>query len=322
MQSTTTPTIGSPPPAPAPDLHGVVATREELVALARRRPRGRRERARRSAARLAGSRLSPFLGRGMEFTEVRGYQPGDDVRWIDWRSTARTGRVHTKLFAEERERPVWLVADLGRSMRFGTRGAFKSVVAARAAAQLAWDAHGSGASVGGIVGSPGVCVELPPGRTAAHVLRLLDVLAAGTAVDGAPEPEFLARELAWLRHRVRTGSRVAVISDFYQLDGRLLALLRSLAERCEVLLVRVFDALESEAPPPGRYRVSDGERSCSVESGRGGAWQRALASEFEERSRRLAELARRSRITLVELRTDGDVGAVTDSLRPAPPVPA
>src|SRR5262249_62183017 len=143
---------------------------------------------RRSAAPRAGSEPSPFLGRGMEFTEVRGYQPGDDVRWIDWRSTARTGRVHTKLFAEERERPVWLIADLGHSMRFGTRGAFKSVVAARAAAQLAWDAHGAGASVGGIVGSPGVCVELPPGRTAAHVLRLLDVLAAGPARGSAAGP--------------------------------------------------------------------------------------------------------------------------------------
>jgi len=310
-----------PSPPPAPDLRGIVATRDELVALSRR-PRPRRERARRSAARLAGARLSRFLGRGMEFTEVRGYQPGDDVRWIDWRSTARTGRVHTKLFAEERERPVWVVADLGRSMRFGTRGAFKSVVAARAAAALAWDAHGSGASVGGIVGSPGICVELPPGRTAAHVLRILDVLAAGTAVDGEPEPEFLARELGWLRQRVRTGSRVAVISDFYALDGRLLALLRSLALRCELLLVRVFDALESEAPPPGRYRVSDGRATLGVESGRGGAWQRALVAEFEERGRRLAELAQRSRISVVELRTDGDAAAVTDAVHIAPPVSA
>jgi uncharacterized protein (DUF58 family) len=314
-----TPTTGSSTPPSAQDLRGVVATREELVALARRRTRKRRERARRSDARLAGSRLSPFLGRGMEVTEVRGYQPGDDVRWIDWRSTARTGRVHTKLFAEERERPVWLVADLGPTMRFGTRGAFKSVVAARAAAQLAWDAHGTGASVGGIVGSPGVSVELPPGRTLRHVLRLLDVLAAATAVDGDPSPEFLTRELGWLRQRVRTGSRVAVIGDFYGLDDRLLAALRALAQRCELLLVWVVDALECEPPPTGRYRVSDGRETRSVESGRGSAWQRGFVKQFEERRRRLEELARRSRVGLVSLRTDEDPSAVTSSLDRAQP---
>ena len=298
---------------PVPELKGVVATRSELVALARQGARTRREPVRRSAARLAGAQPSPFHGRGMEFTEVRGYQPGDDVRFIDWRATARTGRVHTKLFAEERERPVWLVADLGHSMRFGTRGAFKAVVAARAAAQLAWDAHGVGASVGGIVGSPGVCVELPPGRTLRHVLRLLDVLAAGTEVDGEATPEFLSRELGWLQQRMRTGSRVAVISDFYGLDERLMATLRTLAQRCELLLVWVIDALESEPPPAGRYRVSDGWETRSVESGRGGAWQRGLVKEFEERRRRLDELARRSRIGLVALRTDEDVPAVLDS---------
>ena len=98
-----------------------------------------------------GGYVSPYRGRGMEFEEVRAYQPGDDIRNMDWRVTARTGRPHTKLFREERERPVLFLVDLGPSMAFGTRVAFKSVVAARAAALLAWAARDNGDRIGGIV---------------------------------------------------------------------------------------------------------------------------------------------------------------------------
>ena len=106
---------------------------------------------------LAGAYVSVFKGRGVEFDESRPYQEGDDLRTIDWRVTARTGSVHSKLFEAERERPVWLGVDLSASMHFGTRGAFKSVVAARVASLLAWDAHRAGERIGAVVWSPGVC---------------------------------------------------------------------------------------------------------------------------------------------------------------------
>ena len=283
---------------------GVVATRRELVALGRERIESPRGRAARVATQHGGPRASRFRGRGMEFSEVRAYQAGDDVRTIDWRVTARTGRPHSKLFEEERERPVWLVVDLGPSMRFGTRGAFMSVAAARAAAVLAWEAHGEGERVGGVVVAPGSTVELPPARTRRHLLRFLDVLATGTAVQSEAPADDLESQLRWLAPRVRTGGRVVVLSDFYAYDEALALALRVLARRCEVTLVHVFDALECTPPPPGRYRVSDGQEIRSVTSGRGGAWQQAIAREFEARADALRELGRRQRMDLVPLRTD------------------
>jgi uncharacterized protein (DUF58 family) len=283
---------------------GVVATRRELVALGREQPLSPRARAARVATQFGGARASRCHGRGMEFTEVRAYQAGDDVRSIDWRVTARTGRPHSKLFEEERERPVWLIVDLGASMRFGTRAAFKSVAAARAAAVLAWEAHREGERVGGIIVAPGSTVELPPARTRRHLLRFLDVLAAGTAVGGEVSADDLESQLRWLAPRARSGSRVVVVSDFYAHDEALALALRVLARRCQVMLVHVFDALECTPPPAGRYRVSDGREVRSVASGRGGAWQQAITREFEARSDALRELCRRHRIELVSLRTD------------------
>jgi uncharacterized protein (DUF58 family) len=297
-----------------PEL-GVVATRRELVALAREHLESPRGRAARVKTHFGGMRASRFHGRGMEFSEVRAYQAGDDVRSIDWRVTARTGRPHSKLFEEERERPVWLVVDLGPSMRFGTRDAFKSVVAARVAAVLAWEAHDDGERVGGIVLAPGSSVELPPTRTRRQLLRLLDVLAAGTAAPGEALADDLESQLRWLAPRVRAGSRVVVVSDFYAYDEALALALRVLARRAEMTLVHVFDPLECTLPPTGRYRVSDGREVRSVASGRGSAWQQAITREFEARSNALAELARRHRMELVSLRTDEAPGAALAAAR-------
>jgi uncharacterized protein (DUF58 family) len=283
---------------------GVVASRRELVALGRERLESPRGRAARVATQIGGPRASRFRGRGMEFSEVRAYQAGDDVRSIDWRVTARTGRPHSKLFEEERERPVWLVVDLGPSMRFGTRGAFKSVVAARAAAVLAWEAHGDGERVGGIVIAPGTTVEMPPARPRRHLLRFLDALATGTSADAGTPADDLEAQLRWLAPRVRSGGRVVVISDFYAHDEALALALRVLARRCEVTLVQVYDALEATPPPAGRYRVSDGHEIRSVTSGRGGAFEQAIAREFDARSEALRALTRRQRMELVALRTD------------------
>ena len=91
-------------------------------------------------ARRGGNYLSHFKGRGMEFDEARLYQDGDDPRSIDWRLTARTGRAYTKLFREERERPVFCWVDQRPAMQFATRGVFKSVQAARLSALLGWAA--------------------------------------------------------------------------------------------------------------------------------------------------------------------------------------
>ncbi len=130
---------------------GVILGSEELIRLRSQASLPGLAPQRRVMTTQTGPYASPFKGRGIDFAEVRAYLPGDDIRNIDWRVTARTGQPHTKLFREERERPVLLLVDLGASMRFGTRVAFKSVLAARAAALLGWAAVGHGDRVGGVV---------------------------------------------------------------------------------------------------------------------------------------------------------------------------
>jgi uncharacterized protein (DUF58 family) len=293
------------------DRNGVTASREELIALGRRVGAIGEASGRRVSTPLAGPNASRLCGPGLEFAEVRAYQPGDDVRAIDWRVTARTGRTHSKLFEAERERPVWFVVDLGASMQFATRGVFKSVAAARAAALLAWRAHRDTERIGGIVTSPGVSVELPPGRTRGHLLRLLGALATATHVpyEVTGEPALL-REIGWLRERARSGSRVVVVSDFYGLDDALAGQLAALATRCELMLVWIYDPLEAEAPPPGRYRVTDGTRSETLVAKRSRSWRKAYAAAFRKRERQIRKLASRQRISLVSLRTDEPATAV------------
>lgn len=293
---------------------GVVATLSELVAL-RRHARGiDLGAARRSGALLAGPYLSPFRGRGMDFDEVRSYQPGDDVRNIDWRVTARTGRPYSKVFHEERERPVWLLVDAGETMQFGTRRAFKSVAAAHTASLLAWAAREAGDRVGGLVSSAGTCVEIAPGRGDDHAYRLLGAIARATApTDGPPAPP-IATSLRRLRRAARAGSRVVVLSDFYDLDDEARRHLIGLARRCELACVLVFDALEVEAPPRGRYGISDG-RGSAVVSCPGRGW-RPWSEAFTARREMLRELCRQHRIQLFPLRTDDDPREVFSSHPP------
>jgi uncharacterized protein (DUF58 family) len=296
--------------ATAPDA-GVVAHPGELIAL-RHAARGLAlAPPTRVASALAGPYGSPFRGRGLDFEEVRSYQAGDDVRNIDWRVTARTGRVHSKVFHEERERPVWLLYDGSASMRFGTRVAFKSVIAARAAALIAWSAQLAGDRVGALISSPVEFGAWPPGARENHLLRVLGAIAKATR----PEAQFVApgrktgpettmgASLERLREQVRTGSRVFVISDFYGFDERWQRSLADLSRRNQVDCLLVSDVLEIEAPRPGRYRVSDGTSVRSINTARS---QRPFVRDFEDRREALSRFCRSRHIDLHELRTDED----------------
>jgi len=254
---------------------------------------------------LAGPYLSPFRGRGLDFDEVRAYQAGDDVRQIDWRVTARTGRVHSKIFHEEHDRPLWLLLDSGPSMRFGTRRAFKSVAAARAAALLAWSAQLGGDRVGGVVRSTERVSELPPASGEDSLMGLFGAISRATSASdegGAPSTlDCLGR----LRERARSGSRVFVLSDFYGFDDAWRLPLSDLGRRCDTTCVLVYDALEAVPPPAGRYRVSDGSGVHAIASG-GRGWRRAYSEPFDTRREALRDFCQSHRIQLLSLRTDDD----------------
>ena len=153
---------------------GATSTLEDLIALRQVATSIEYERKHRTTSKLAGLLSSSIKGRGIDFEEVRGYQPGDDVRNIDWKVTARTLNPHTKVFTEEKERPVFLIVDQSASMFFGSRITFKSVVAARIASILAWCAHEQGDRIGGIIYSDLVHKKIKAKRGIKTVLSLLN----------------------------------------------------------------------------------------------------------------------------------------------------
>jgi len=273
-------------------------------------------------AQQSGTFVSAYKGRGVEFEESRAYQPGDDARTIDWRVTARTGQVHTKLFLEERQRPVLLCVDFRAGMYFATRGAFKSVVAARAAAMLAWSSHHHGDRVGGLLFGDRGHRELRPRREQAAVLRLVGQIAAFARWTGpAPAPPAalpLSAPLSKLRRVARHGALVFVISDFRVLDPGVEGHLSRLARHNAVVLIAIHDAIEAELPPPGLYRVTDGRDDLVLNSGDPRA-REAYRARFQARRDRLRGLCRRYGMSLIPVATDADLKAClrTDLLRRA-----
>lgn len=168
---------------------GIEVTPAELAALRPLAARLDMTTTRRASAQLSGTKRSAVRGRGVEFAEVRAYVPGDEVRQIDWRVTARTGTPHSKLFEEERERPVIVVTDMRQPMRFGTRQCFKSVAAARAAALRMWGAVLRGDRVGGVTLSDTGFTSHRMRRDRNAMAALIAGLAGATSAssDGASE---------------------------------------------------------------------------------------------------------------------------------------
>ncbi len=217
-----------------------------------------------SAARTredkGGANASPFRGRGMEYAESRPYAAGDDVRHIDWRVTARTGKTHTKLFQPERDRSTAIVYDASNSMAFGTRGCFKSVQAARLAALMAWHALREGDRLAAAV--CGTTNEtLPPMGGRRGALRLLDAIERWQPVgrtDSGREPATLSRALDHLNRLLRPGSRVLMLLDPRSLDAAAASSLTRLHAHHDIAALLIADALELSAPPRGDYRIGDG----------------------------------------------------------------
>jgi uncharacterized protein (DUF58 family) len=220
----------------------------------------------RALSALAGPNKSNFRGRGIDFEEVRGYTPGDDIRTIDWRVTARTGNAHTKLFREERERPVLVVVDQRSSMFFGSRHCFKSVLAGQLASLLAWSALNRGDRVGGLVFDDSGHQEIRPRRSRKTVLTLLSQVARfNHALPGeaAGDADNFATMLSNLRRIARPGSSLFLVSDFRgAAEERAREHLFELAKHTELTAIECADPLESELPRAGTYAVTDGrERS-------------------------------------------------------------
>jgi uncharacterized protein (DUF58 family) len=249
---------------------------------------------------FAGQSESVFKGRGIEFEEVRPYVPGDEVRTIDWNVTARLGSPYVKRFVEERELTVLIVADVSRSMRFGTAGAEKRELAAELCAVLGFAAMRNNDRVGLVLAGERVEHFVPPSRGRSHLLRMLrDVLGLQTDHPGTR----LGEAVRFVMRTTRRRSLVFWLSDFEDtLDPREW---RIMARRHDVTAFALTDPRDLTLPDVGWVELEDLEsgRRVLIDSGSKKARAAYAAAALERRQhwRRTLELAR---CPVVEVRTD------------------
>jgi uncharacterized protein (DUF58 family) len=269
---------------------GIHLTAAELIALRPRCHALRLPMQQAAASALAGAYRSRFRGRGVDFLESRNYQPGDDIRNMDWRVTARTGRPHTKVFQEERERPVLVVIEAGPSLYFGTRRRLKSVAAGQFAAAVAWSAVRRGDRIGGFLFAPGRHRELRPAGGRRGAMRMIQGLVDWLVPDsaGPNEVEPLSAALERVRHAVRPGSLVIIVSDFFTLDADCNRHLSRLRQHNDIIGCQVLDAAEYQLPP-GRYPITDGSNATILDTARreSGHRYQAMGMEHLSEPRRL-----------------------------------
>lgn len=255
----------------------------------------------RSSAAQQGPANSALRGRGMEYAESRPYSPGDEVRRIDWRVTARTGKPHTKLYHAERERVSLLVCDTSSRLFFGTRVRFKSVQAARAGALMAWAAERAGDRVGAIVAGAGV-TPVPPGRGTPGVLRVLGALAGWYTAPPESEPGF-EHAIRTARRLAHSGARVLLLADAASIEAVPGAELAALGLHADVACVLLEDALEVAPPRRGLAFAGPASR-LEIDLSRPDArqaWKARFEGRAEVQGARLGEL----RIACRRLATDG-----------------
>ena len=280
---------------------------------------------------LNGTRRSRFSGRGMDFDEVRPYQPGDDIRSIDWRVTARTTSPHTKIFREERERPLMVVCDLRQTMFFGARR-LKSVCACEIASLLAWAGLNAGERIGALVFGPDKQRDIRARRSQHSVLQLIQALhetsmallptnkpaskphgEQDASITEQDKRYNLSEILEDTRRVARPGTSLMIISDFHDLDATGERHLFELARHCDLSLFHIHDSLESQLPPPGQYQVYNGTQRFLLN-----AANTRLRGHFEQRYRDreqyLQNTALRLQLPLLSFSTEQPV---FDTLRQA-----
>jgi len=250
------------------DLHSPLTVKlSELLAVQTLVTKGRS----RAEKRFLGAplSLSKIRGRGMDFAETRNYFPGDDIRYMDWRVTARTNKPHVKVFQVERERPVIILSDFSPTMFFGTQYCLKSVLSAKFAALLAWTASAHGDRVGGRLLAPGhQRLWLPQARNQTLV-HFLKALAAGTAAyehplwKDATAEQTLARmvkALLELQLSLKPGSLIVILSDWYYPLEELRAHFLKLNQHHSLILYQIADPFELGPLGKGLFPISNGQQ--------------------------------------------------------------
>jgi uncharacterized protein (DUF58 family) len=246
---------------------------------------------------VAGDYHSVFKGRGVEFAEVRAYQPGDDVRTIDWNVTARMGYPYVKQYVEERDLTVFLAVDVSGSLNYGSRAILKRELAAEIAALLAFAALRNQDRVGAALLGEDLALLLPPRRRRNHVLRLVREILEHSVAGGTDLERSLGAALSALKQR----AVLFLISDFVQAPCE--TALKAAAARHDLVVIELVDPRDLELPAVGPVVLRDAEtgRQALVD-GRRAAPAHAALRQGERQA--LRQLTRRLGVDHLELRTD------------------
>ncbi|MEK1941612.1 MAG: DUF58 domain-containing protein [Pseudomonas sp.] len=289
---------------PALDVDGLVYTGlAELMAL-EFKARGLSFAARQPLASiLAGAHASRLRGRGLNFEELRRYQPGDDLRHLDWRASLRTGKPFIRSYSEERDRPALIVVDQRMAMFFGSARGFKSVTAAELGALAAWMAFQAGDRVGGLVFNDQRIDAIAPLRSRARIQQLCASIARQNQALHVGNPDAEGEtQLDLVLHRclgvAKHDHLLCIVSDFAGAGPRTLQLLRELSAHNDVVAMQVFDPLALKLPDSGRVRVTQGQLQVDVAVGRQQV-RKPLSDFLTGRLHDVATLLRRSQVPLM-----------------------
>jgi uncharacterized protein (DUF58 family) len=247
---------------------------------------------------LIGLHHSKLRGRGVDFDQVRVYQAGDDVRSIDWRVTARTQEPHTKLFHEERERPIFIMVEQSRRLFFGSGQMFKSVLAAQAAALIGWAALGHNDRIGGLVFGDGEHYE--------QLLNRLVRVNQSLHTEAEPQADALVMALRRAREVLRPGSLAIVICDERALVDAAEQQLSLLSRHCDLLLLPLSDPLDHALPAAGLLRFEERNAHLQLDT-LNPELRQAYRAQGEARILRWEVLAQKLRVLLMPLSTQSEM---------------
>lgn len=229
---------------------------------------------------LGGKHASKLRGRGLDFEEVRLYNKGDDIRNIDWKVTARTKETHTRVYSEEKEKPALIIVDQSKSMFFGSEKRTKSVVAAEAAATLAFQVLKQGDRVGGVVFADEGTDYVLPKRDRRNILRFLEKIVTRNheLIDSNPIDfeASLHDVIAKTRNIVTHDYLVIVISDFHRYSSKVIKYFKQLSQHNDVLIVKIFDPMERDIPNE-KFIVANSRLQLPVEGK-----SKSLRKQFQE----------------------------------------
>jgi len=256
---------------------------------------------------LNGRNASKLRGRGLNFEELRNYLPGDDIRTIDWKVTARTGKPHVRVYTEERDRPSLLIVDQRMTMFFGSQVYMKSVIAAEAAALVAHRLLAQGDRVGGLVFGDDAIAEHRPVRSPRALHRMLASIAEANqrlhAAASVPEPGSLNRVLQAAARIAKTNYLVMVFSDFDTADADTEPLIRALAQNNDLLLFSVTDPLGYAMPEGFRFTGSDGQLQAEFDTSDRSV-REGIETLMQDRLTGISDIARKHGLPFLPLSTD------------------